>query len=270
MSDTGHLFIFDCGSGARELGIHLMADGWPLANAVNNKDVKGYILLSHTHWDHIQGFPFFTPVFKPGNHFNVIGWSNCSQTLATILAGQMQQCYFPVSLDSLASDLTFYSLQHNPVIIDEAKLTGQLLKHPIPSTAYRLEIGGKSIVYATDHEPHKVPTQEAMHTGKLLGNDIIDQNLVELAADADILIHDAQYSVEELGIKVGWGHNSSEVAVDTAIRAKVKTLVLYHHDPAHNDDAIDELLEAGRQRARFHGNNTLKVIAAHDGMILNL
>lgn len=269
-SNTGHLFIFDVGSGARLLGNYLMSPEWQrIANPHGETDaINAYIMLSHTHWDHIQGFPFFVPAFKPGNHFHIIGCSNCSQPLDDILGGQMQQCYFPVSLDSLPAEIGFYSVQpHETAEIDGAFLYNQLLKHPIPTTAYRLELGGKVLTYATDHEPHALPH---LQPHQMLGYDVIDENLVALAKDADVLIHDAQYSTAELAQKVGWGHNSAEVAVDTAIQAGVKKLVMYHHDPAHDDVFINKLLAEARLRVSSLGNYNLEVIAACDGMELEL
>ena len=268
-SDSGHLFIFDCGSGARELGNFLMSSQWsPPTNAEPaTKKVEGYIFLSHTHWDHIQGFPFFSPVFRSPNRFNIIGWSNCSQTLGSILAGQMEYNYFPVSMNDLPSKLSFYSIQHGEVYLDGARVVGRLLKHPTPSTAYRLELAGRTLVYATDHEPHLPPP---LITNTLLGDDVINAHLVEMASGADLLIHDAQYSGIELAEKVGWGHSSVEVAVDTAIRAGVKRLVLYHHDPSHNDDDIDALLATALHRASVLKNDTLQILAAYDGLKLEL
>ncbi|HEX2909323.1 MAG TPA: redoxin domain-containing protein [Chloroflexia bacterium] len=266
-SDSGHLFIFDCGSGARELGNYLLSPEWnpPGSDQPGQKSIKGYIFLSHTHWDHIQGFPFFGPVFQEGNCFNILGWGNCAQTLASILAGQMEQIYFPVSLYSLPSELNFYSMQVGEAELDGGKIYRRLLKHPLPSTAYRLELGGKVFVYATDHEPHKLP---GALPDKLIGTDIIDPGLIELSQNADVLVHDAQYSTDELPGKVGWGHNCAEIAVDTAIRANVKTLVLYHHDPTHTDQMIDEILDAARQRAITLGHPELEVVAAGDGLCL--
>jgi phosphoribosyl 1,2-cyclic phosphodiesterase len=262
-SDAGHLFVFDCGSGLRELGTHLLKTG-------AGQPINGYLLLSHTHWDHIQGFPFFAPVFRPGNRFNILGWSNQFQSLTSVLAGQMEQRYFPVSLYSLPAELAFYSLnrRQREILIDGAKLTTHLLKHPLPSVAYRLELGGKSLVYATDQEPLKLPDPQP---DRLLGDDVIDPKLIELAYQADILIHDAQYSNAQLFDKVGWGHSSVEVAVDTAIRARVKQLILFHHDPAHDDATLDHLLELARQRAHNLGySQKLEIIAAHDGLTLKL
>lgn len=266
-SDTGHLFIFDCGSGARELGQYLLETA-KTSKPNLGQGIQGYIILSHTHWDHIQGFPFFAPVFQPGNRFNILGWSNCSQTLASILAGQMEKIYFPVSLDALPSELNFYALQFNGAELDGAKLTGRLLKHPLPSTAYRLELAGKTLVYATDHEPHAALPQSL--PAAPLGDEVIDPKLVQLATGADLMIHDAQYSLAELAEKAGWGHNAGEIAVDTAVRAGVKHLVLFHHDPAHDDRKIGTILQSARWRAEALGHPNLKITAASDGMALDL
>lgn len=268
-SDTGHLFIFDCGSGARELGNYLLSPEWQqtVESQLHEKGINAYILLSHTHWDHIQGFPFFTPAFRPGSHFNVVGWVDCSQTLDKVLGGQMQQCYFPVSLNALPSSIGFFTMDNEQVELDGAVLYNRLLKHPIPSSAYRLELGGKIIVYATDHEPLRLPV---MKSHAPLGDDVIDPQLIELSKNADVLIHDAQYSTAELTEKVGWGHNSAEIAVDTATRAGVKKLILYHHDPAHDDAAIDKILVDARLRAVNIGNTKLEVIAASDNLSIVL
>ncbi len=268
-SESGHLFVFDCGSGARDLGNYLLSSEW----AARNPEIKGYLLLSHTHWDHIQGFPFFAPVFKPNSRFNIIGWHHDAPSLSRVLAGQMEQNYFPVSLNALPSELAFYvvnsSQPAHAVELDGAKLTCCLLKHPLPSIGYRLELGGKTLVYATDHEPHDLPPLH-MQPGHLLGDNVIDAQLVKLARHADVLIHDAQYSNAELFDKVGWGHNTAEIAADTAVKAGVKTLILYHHDPAHDDDAIDRLVALARQRAADLGCPGLEILAASDGLTIKL
>ncbi len=271
-SDSGHLFIFDCGSGARELGNYLLTADWPPPAAPGStnghRTVSGYILLSHTHLDHIQGFPFFAPIFKPGNRFHIMGWANPSQTLGSTLAGLMEHIYFPVSMDSLPSTLYFYSLRHEQqAMLDGTIINTVQLNHPIPSTAYRLDLGGKTIVYATDHEPRISPNSRP---DAMLDDEVIDWKLVHLAYRADILIHDAQYSATELLDKVGWGHSSIEVAVDIAIRAEVKRLVLYHHDPGHDDAALDKLLAAARERAGRLGHPELEILSASDGLQIEL
>jgi phosphoribosyl 1,2-cyclic phosphodiesterase len=268
-SDTGHLYIFDCGSGARILGNYLLSPEWSQFSQkhTHSENISAYIFLSHTHWDHIQGFPFFAPAFRPGNQFRVIGWSECPQDLIDVLGGQMQQCYFPVGLNALPADITMYTVDNDLTELDGALISTALLKHPIPSSAYRLELAGKVLVYATDYEPQTLPH---IQPDVLLGDDVVDPKLVKLAANADALIHDAQYSTAELAEKVGWGHNSAEVAVDTSIRAGVKKLVLYHHDPAHDDAAIDKILADAQARAISLGHPELEIIAASDGLTLEL
>ena len=271
-SDSGHLFIFDCGSGARLLGNYLLSPEWQEFNCTHtgSSDTSAYILLSHTHWDHIQGFPFFAPAFKSENHFHFIGGDDCSQTLTLndIMGGQMQQCYFPVALDALPSQIDFFALATTEKMqLDGAILTNKLLNHPIPTSAYRLELAGKVFVYATDHEPLALPNFQP-HV--LLDGDVVDIKLLELAAGADIMVHDAQYSTAELPQKIGWGHNSAEVAVDTAIKAGVKRLVLYHHDPGHDDAALDKILGDARKRAVALDNSQLEIISASDGLTLEL
>ncbi len=272
-SDSGHLFILDCGSGARELGNFLLDNPQAFKSHCRNAEgqaeagISGYMLLSHTHWDHIQGFPFFGPVFQPNSRFNIIGWSNCSQTIGSIMAGQMEYVYFPVGMEDLPSNLSFFSIRHGSIELDGAKIQGRLLKHPTPSTCYRLELGGKVLVYATDHEPLTVPDNLP---DTLMDETIIEKSILEMARNADILIHDAQYSIKELQQKVGWGHCSVEVAVDTAIRAGVRRLVLFHHDPAHDDATVDGLLSAALARAACFKNHNLEITVAYDGLALDL
>jgi ribonuclease BN (tRNA processing enzyme) len=266
-SDSGHLFIFDCGSGARNLGNYLLSPEWQ--SRAGTANIQGYILMSHTHWDHIQGFPFFGPVFRAGNQFNIIGWGSYEQSLPKIMAGQMVQHYFPVGFDALPANLEFFSTTnlHSTFELDGIRVSYHLLNHPLPSLAYRLDLKDKALVYATDHEPYHVPE---LQDGVLLDYDTLDRKLVEFASEADILIHDAQYSATELPQKIGWGHSSIEVAVDTAIRAKVKQLILFHHDPNHTDGIIDLMLNTAHQRAASLGYNDLTIIAANDGLNLEL
>jgi peroxiredoxin/phosphoribosyl 1,2-cyclic phosphodiesterase len=261
-SDTGHLFIFDSGTGIRELGLALQATNGH-APPPYEQGVKGYLLLSHTHWDHIQGFPFFEPAFNPRNHFNVIGCSNCSRTLASLLAGQMEQTYFPISMEVLAAQFEFHSFCNTAFALEGAQVTVRTLKHPNPSTAFRIDLAGRSVVYATDHEmlgslPVPIPEDRS-------SPDILDPQLLDLAAGADCLIHDAQYTAAEYEGKVGWGHSTVETAVDTAIRAGVRRLYLFHHDPQHTDADLDAMLALARRRAALLAGPRLTVFSAADG-----
>ncbi len=262
-SDTGHLFIFDSGTGIRELGRALQPTHGVAQPPYDTLGVKGYLLLSHTHWDHIQGFPFFEPAFNLRNHFNVIGCSDCSRTLASLLAGQMEQTYFPISMEGMAAQFEFYSFCNTTFPLEGAEVTVRTLKHPNPSTAFRVDLAGRSVVYATDHE--MIGDLVLPISDDLIGIDIIDPQLLDLATGADCLIHDAQYTAAEYGSKVGWGHSTVETAVDTAIRAGVRRLYLFHHDPQHTDADLDAMLALARARAARLAGSHLQVFAAADG-----
>ena len=262
-SDTGHLFILDSGTGIRDLGLALQPPNSPHPTPYDELGLMGYLLLSHTHWDHIQGFPFFEPAFKGGNLFHVIGCSDCARTLASLMAGQMESTYFPVSLDGLPAQFKFYSFCNTSFRLDGAQVTTLSLKHPNPSAAYRIDLAGRSVVYATDHEMPQ-PLTGAPGNG-LLAREVLDERLIALAAGADVLIHDAQYTAAEYVHKVGWGHSTVESAVDTAILANVRRLILFHHDPQHTDADLDAMLTLARRRAARLGHDGLEVYAAADG-----
>ncbi|HMA37160.1 MAG TPA: MBL fold metallo-hydrolase [Chloroflexia bacterium] len=260
-TDSGHLFILDAGSGIRPLGLALGA----AAHAAGVPST-GYLLLSHSHWDHIQGFPFFQPAFARNARFSIIGCCEEAETLQTLLAGQMEHCYFPVPLAGLPAQLSFHAVCNGEHRLDGASIAALVQKHTLPSTAFRLQLGRWKIVYASDNEPLNPPTAGA----QLMGFDVIDERLVAFTHGADLLIHDAQYSLEEYPHHIGWGHNVPEVAVDTAIRAGVKRLVLFHHDPNHSDDQLDAMVAGAQERARRLGAAGLEVVGARDGLALDL
>ncbi|HUS16901.1 MAG TPA: MBL fold metallo-hydrolase, partial [Chloroflexia bacterium] len=260
-SDTGHLFILDAGSGIRELGLDLSNAGGRGAGPPS-----GYLLLSHTHWDHIQGFPFFGPACARQARFSIIGGCGESGGLKALLAGQMDEGYFPVPFAALPAHLSFHALCEGEHDLDCVQLALQEQRHTQPSTAFRLRFGARAVVYASDNEPMNPPTPG----NQLMGFDVVDERLVAFARGADMLIHDAQYTLDEYQSHVGWGHNVPEVAVDTAILAGVRRLVLFHHDPVRTDDQIDTMLYRARERAGQMGATDLEVLAAHDGLNLVL
>jgi len=261
-SDSGHLFIFDAGSGIRPLGVDLQQQ----ARGPHGHPAVGYLCLSHSHWDHIQGFPFFKPAFAPHAQLGIIGCSDRTQTLVNLLAGQQEWSYFPVPLASLPAHLKFYAMCGGECRLDGADLATLLQKHTLPSLAFRLKLGGWNFVYASDNEPLSPPTLG----DSLLGYDVIDQRLVEFARGADLLVHDAQYTMDEYLQHIGWGHNTPEVAVDTAILAGVKRLALFHHDPEHSDAQLDAMLACAQARARRLAGDQLEVFSARDGLEVTL
>jgi phosphoribosyl 1,2-cyclic phosphodiesterase len=233
-----HRIVLDAGTGLRALGDKLVATG-PTATTV---------LLSHLHWDHIQGLPFFTPIYVSGNWIEVVSGPNGTMPLEAALRRQMCAPFFPVDFEDVSRQVRVREPRLGETFsVGDVRVQMARLNHPDPVYGYRLEHGGTSIVYATDTEHFAC----------------VDPALARLASGADVLIYDAQYTPEEYPGKVGWGHSTWEAAVALARQAGVRQLVLYHHDPRRSDDAID-VLEA-RAQAAFPG-----AIAAREGAVLHV
>lgn len=251
----GTLIVLDCGTGAHGLGQALVAspDG----------PRRGHLLITHTHWDHIQGFPFFAPLFVSGNEWDLYAPGSGGRQLETTLAGQMEYTYFPVTLAQLDATIRFHDLVEGQFQIGSARIVAQYLNHPALTLGYRLEADGAALVYAVDHEPHgrACAGESPVHRE--------DQRHVEFLAGADLVIHDAQYTSEEYPKRIGWGHCPAEWAVDYALAAGARRLALFHHDPLRDDDAVDRLVEVCRRRVVAHGGE-LDVFAAAEGQTLEL
>ena len=225
---SGTLIVLDMGTGAAVLGRELVARGEPL---------RGHILISHTHWDHIQGLPFFAPLFVPGSEWDIYAPRGFGQTLRDTLAGQMQYTYFPVSLEQLGATIRYHELVEGWLQIGDVEVTARYLNHPGLTLGYRLQADGVSLVYACDHEPHS--RMLAAGTGDISGE---DRRHAEFLADADLVIHDAQYLASEYPLKVGWGHSTVDYALAVAQLAGARQLALTHHDPKRDDDTIDDII----------------------------
>src|SRR5262245_35422953 len=253
-AEDGTTLILDCGTGIRELGLHMLE----LANGPH----RIHLLIGHTHWDHIQGFPFFTPAFLPGTELNIYGSSAFQRSLEDSLAGQMQYPYFPVKFNDLSSRLHHTELEEGFFRIGDVLVETQYLNHTAPTIGYRISSGRTTIVYATDHEPFwNSPGPALHHPG--------DQRHIEFLRGADLVIHDAQYTGDEYRTKIGWGHSPADYATDVAIAAGVTRLALFHHDPMHDDEAIKQLEDEQRLRARAAGSS-LEVFAAAERMELEV
>lgn len=255
-SASGTLVMLDCGTGAVGLGADLMQSG--------KKPLRGNMLISHTHWDHIQGLPFFTPLFVPGNEWDVYAPRGLEQSVRETLAGQMQHTYFPVELEQLGAAIRYHDLNEGVFQLGDIKVSTQYLNHPALTLGYRLEADGVTVVYACDHEPHT--RSLAYGSGDVGGQ---DQRHAEFLAGADLLIHDAQYRAAEYEGKVGWGHSTLEYVVAIAQLAGVRKVALTHHDPMRDDDTIDKEVADVRRRLKAQGI-PLKVIAAAEGPGLEL
>ncbi|MGD9980044.1 MAG: MBL fold metallo-hydrolase [Hyphomonadaceae bacterium] len=255
-SAAGATILIDAGTGAHALGRALMEQG---------RGARGHILISHTHWDHIQGLPFFAPLFVAGNDWRIFGPRGIGQSLKEVLAAQMDYAYFPVTLNQFAADVHYHEIVEGGFSIDDVRVTTQYLNHPALTVGYRLEADGARVVYASDHEPHSPHAGEG-HADQVESGDIAH---AEFLRDADLVIHDAQYTAEEYPSKLGWGHSTIEYAVDVAVAANVRQLALYHHDPARDDVAVDQLIEAARKRVASIGAD-LTVMGAAEGATIEL
>jgi phosphoribosyl 1,2-cyclic phosphodiesterase/CheY-like chemotaxis protein len=255
-SDSGTILVIDCGTGGHALGQSLMAEKKGAAD--------GHILISHTHWDHIQGIPFFAPLFVAGNKWDIYGPKGLSKSLHATLAGQMEQTYFPITLDQFLATIHYHDLVEGTFNIGDIKVVTRYLNHPALTLGYRIEVDGASLVYCCDHEPHSkaLASGESPITG-------IDRQYADFVAGADVVIHDAQYTALEYPAKIGWGHSTVEYAVRVCKDSGVKRLILTHHDPLRDDDAVDRIIDDIRLRLKAE-NSPLEVVAAAEGMTLHL
>ena len=255
-SDRGTLIVFDCGTGARALGRALVEQSRP-----GGEPATGSIVLGHTHWDHIQGLPFFEPLFG-GGHWDVYGPRGLGASLDQTLAGQMNYQYFPVALEQLGSSVEFHELVEGTFEVDDLVVRTQYLNHPALTLGYRVECDGAVVCYVTDHEPF----DPALGSGGDVLANRDDARHVEFLEGADVVMHDAQYDASEYPDRVGWGHSTMEYVVDVASAAGVHRTVLFHHDPSHDDDTIDALVEQANRRAK----GRTKIVAAAEAEVLEV
>jgi phosphoribosyl 1,2-cyclic phosphodiesterase/DNA-binding response OmpR family regulator len=260
VAGDGTLVVLDCGTGAHALGEALLARG--------PRPLRGHVLISHTHWDHIQGLPFFAPLFTPESEWDIYGPRGVHQQLKDALRGQMQYTYFPVSLEDLGATIRYHDLVEGTFTVGGIRVVAQYLNHTALTLGYRLEADGVSLVYATDHEPHSARLAGGFTS---LSPDVDRGDLGHAAflAGADLVIHDAQYTAAEYGTRRGWGHSTVEYVVDLVSTAGARRCCLFHHDPGHDDRTIDRLLELARQRPSATGAR-LEVLAATEGQVIEV
>jgi phosphoribosyl 1,2-cyclic phosphodiesterase len=245
VTPDGTPFVLDCGTGLRLLG-----KSWAAAAA--EKAIEAHILVTHYHWDHIQGIPFFAPLYSTQNQFNFYGFQSDflgRDSLKRVFEAQMAHPYFPVDLRAMSAKHEFTELAGGGSFeVGGTRVTARWLNHPQGCLGFRFDTPAGTIVYATDNEP---------------GQPEFDGNLRELADGADIFINDAQYTTEQLAAHRGWGHSCWRDGVGTAKAAGVRNLVLFHHDPDSSDKAVDGIL----REARGQFENSW---AAAEGMVMTL
>ena len=243
-TDDGRLIIFDAGTGLRELGISLEKRRDPVREFP--------IFFTHFHWDHLQGIPFFGPAWVKGNR---VTFASPMPSIERVLRDQMRQPYFPVGMDAMGAELRFLRLHGDGVRIGSAVLHWKRMNHPGGSYAYRVDENGKSVIFATDSEVTDREFQAREENRAFFEK-------------ADLLILDSQYTLEESFSKFDYGHTAYTMAVNLAVEWKVKTLVLFHHEPRSDDRKIHGMA----RRARFHlgqlGAGPLAIITALEGMEL--
>ncbi len=255
-ADNGTRLVFDGGSGISSLGNACMQSGLPEPLPV---------FITHPHWDHIQGLPFFAPAFIPGNAITFYGCNQGEMPFENVLRQQMQSPYFPVDLENWAADIAFEAVSETEVNINGLTVRSTYVEHPGMTLGFRIEYGEKSVVYIPDNEPFaKFPLEKVFSEQGAPGDELdmesvflLDQKekFFGFIGDADVLIHDAQYTPEEYPAKTGWGHSSFELTVQTALYGNVRQLVLFHHDPIRTDDEIDDMVDRSRHIAAEQGSS---------------
>ena len=218
------LYIFDCGTGFRVLG-------QALRHEFNGNAVSAHVFVSHFHWDHIQGIPFFGPLYDNSENRFHFHSSSRTRSLKRVLEEQMAAPYFPVGLTEMQARQKFYDLEEGRIQLGDVTLQTLWLNHPQGCMGFRMETKEGVFVYATDNEP---------------GDALFDKNVRKLAAGADVLIYDAQYLPQEYERKRGWGHSHWREAINVVTESGAKDLVLFHHDPDHDDACIDKVVKEAR------------------------
>jgi ribonuclease BN (tRNA processing enzyme) len=262
------LIVVDLGTGIKPMSDKIMQEDF------KNGPMDMDVFISHTHWDHIMGFPMFAPIFIPTTTLRVWGpVSFIDDSLASIIGDQLSYRYWPVRQSELSAKIEYIELKETTMDLGRGlMLTTKYLNHPILCLGYRFEYQGKIIVTAYDHEPFRNlfpvdPTDPSYNEEAALDGEAAaaaeNERILHFYRDADILVHDTQYNTVEFEKHLGWGHSSYEYAIDAASRANVKKLVLFHHDPNRSDEQLRLLEEKYKNQAK--GKSNLEIIMAREG-----
>ena len=268
-NDKGDLVILDAGTGIRKLGMKLMA----------SLPVNCSILISHTHCDHIQGFPFFIPAFVPGNKIDMYSPKQFEKSLEAVMIAQMDYSVFPVRIAELSAEINFKNIIEGPFEIPGFSVFAQYVCHPVTTSGYRVEADGKSVFYTGDHEKFfdqyhlGVKEEDIDPDVKAQMQAIVDaQNarIVQACKNVDLLIIDSMYTNADYPSKVGWGHSTIEMNLELAVEANVKNIALSHHDPTRTDDQLDEIYIWARKMLDDLGGKEIELLIAEEGRTLHL
>ncbi len=259
----GQIIILDAGSGIRSLGLRLSSE-------FKDTPIHLTLLISHTHWDHIQGFPFFIPAYNPKNKISVLGYEGSREGLQSILSAQMESPYFPIGLNQMPGNIKITELSEFEFKVGDVKVTAAFTNHPGICMGYRIHSSTGSIAYLPDNEPFQRLRSLPSHaSGDMESAGAFarkqDQRLIDFVKDAEVLIIDSQYNDKEYQKHVGWGHGCLDDVVALAMMANVKRLFLFHHDPGHDDAEISRMVAWARQLVA-QANSPLRVEAAREGL----
>lgn len=260
----GEILILDAGSGIRELGKSLVRE-------FQGRPMKLNLLISHTHWDHIQGFPFFLPAYNPANHIHIRGFEGSSESLRDILSSQMRSPYFPITMQQMPGNAVIEEIVDMRFRIGEVEVETAFMNHPGICVGYRITTSCGSVAFLPDNEPYQ--RLRGTHADKkyriteesLAYAQKQDEKLIDFIRDVDVLIIDSQYDDMEYQTKIGWGHGCLDDVVTLALMAGVKKLFLFHHDPDHDDDQVRRMVQWARELVAMHGD-ALEVDAAREGL----
>ncbi len=243
--------LLDCGTGLRYLGQELASDprrgGAPF---------RGTALVTHLHWDHVQGLPFFVPLLREGAALTLVGPEQEGASLADELRSFIRPPLFPVTLDDLPGEVTIREQSTGSFQLGSATVTIGMVPHSGNTNGYRIDVGDASVAYIPDHQQPE------------LDSTAVADSVLELCAGVDLLIHDAQYDDDEFGMKSDWGHSTARYALEVARQAGAKRLVLFHHDPSHDDEWIDESRSRTNEQGARSPGGAIEVLAASEGMRL--
>jgi phosphoribosyl 1,2-cyclic phosphodiesterase len=258
----GEIIVLDAGSGIRPLGLALEKE-FP------TEPTKLSLLITHAHWDHIQGFPFFKPAYNPKNQIRIFGFDGAGASFRQILAEPMKAPFFPIAMRELSAKVDIKKLSEMKFSLGKLEIHAAFVNHPGICVGYRIFTSVGSIAFLPDHEPYEFFLHSARANNlsqeqakKTAANE--RANLVEFLRGSDILVLDAQYTDEEYQCHIGWGHGSVSSAVSLALEAEVQTLLLFHHDPNHDDQMVDAMAKSARELVAKSGR-PLEVAAAQEG-----
>jgi len=257
-SGDGQLIILDAGSGIRELGKQILQ---------NKQQNSIHIFISHYHWDHIQGIPFFMPLYEKGKNITFYGEGCCGHKVKEILANQMTSNYFPINLDETGAASRFVDIDTNSVYrIGGVTVETRRANHSAPTIIFKITEGDKKLVYMTDNELNTRNSLNGSSTSEILEK---YKDLVEFCSDSDYLIHDSMYDEVSVLSKKGWGHTGNLTLAYFSILSKVKNLVLFHYNPDYCDEKIDDLLKETISVLNSE-NSAINCVASKEGMCIEL